>query len=70
MAGVVGIPQSGPDASGESLDRAATGHSPSDALTRDIQDFVKARLASHEYPRHIAFRRQFAFDRDGQSDPA
>src|SRR5689334_2583877 len=28
---------------------------PSDALARDIQDFVKTRLAAHEYPREVAF---------------
>jgi acetyl-CoA synthetase len=28
---------------------------PSDTLARDIQDFVKTRLAAHEYPREVAF---------------
>jgi acetyl-CoA synthetase len=28
---------------------------PSDALAREIQDFVKTRLAAHEYPREVAF---------------
>jgi acetyl-CoA synthetase len=28
---------------------------PSDALARDIQDFVRTRLAAHEYPREVAF---------------
>jgi acetyl-CoA synthetase len=27
----------------------------SDALAREIQDFVKTRLAAHEYPREVAF---------------
>jgi acetyl-CoA synthetase len=31
------------------------GVAPSDALAREIQDFVRARLAAHEYPREIAF---------------
>jgi acetyl-CoA synthetase len=31
------------------------GRAPSDALARDIQDFVKTRLAAHEYPREVAF---------------
>ena len=31
------------------------GHSPSEALTREIQAFVKTRLAAHEYPREIAY---------------
>jgi acetyl-CoA synthetase len=28
---------------------------PSDALAKEIQDFVKTRLAAHEYPREVAF---------------
>jgi acetyl-CoA synthetase len=31
------------------------GHAPDDALVADIQAFVRARLAAHEYPREIAF---------------
>src|SRR5712675_239449 len=31
------------------------GFSPSDALAREIQDFVKVQLAAHEYPRHVQF---------------
>ena len=30
-------------------------HAPSDALAREIQDFVKTRLAAHEYPRLVEF---------------
>ncbi len=32
------------------------GHLPTDALVADIQAFVRARLAAHEYPREIVFR--------------
>jgi acetyl-CoA synthetase len=32
------------------------GHSPSEALALDIQNFVRGRLSAHEYPREIAFR--------------
>ena len=32
-----------------------SGFSPSDALTADLQAFVRARLAAYEYPREIAF---------------
>jgi len=28
---------------------------PSDALAKEIQDFVRARLSQHEYPRIVAF---------------
>ena len=31
------------------------GHAPSDALAREIQGWVRTRLAAHEYPRHVAF---------------
>jgi acetyl-CoA synthetase len=31
------------------------GFAPSDNLAREIQDFVRVRLAAHEYPRQIAF---------------
>ncbi|MFG1375904.1 acyl-CoA synthetase [Xanthobacter autotrophicus] len=31
------------------------GTAPSEALAKEIQDFVKTRLSAHEYPRHVAF---------------
>jgi acetyl-CoA synthetase len=31
------------------------GFAASDALAREIQDFVKVQLAAHEYPRHVQF---------------
>jgi acetyl-CoA synthetase len=31
------------------------GFTPSDALAREIQDFVKVQLAAHEYPRFVQF---------------
>ena len=33
----------------------APGHLPSAALAREVQDFVKTRLAAHEYPRLVEF---------------
>ena len=32
-----------------------TDRPPGDVLARDIQDFVRARLSQHEYPRIVAF---------------
>jgi acetyl-CoA synthetase len=32
------------------------GTSPSDALAKDLQDFVRSRLAAHLYPRQVVFR--------------
>ena len=31
------------------------GFEPSEALAREIQDFVKVQLAAHEYPRFVQF---------------
>jgi len=31
------------------------GFAPSEELAREIQDFVKVKLAAHEYPRHVEF---------------
>ena len=31
------------------------GFAPSEALAREIQDFVKVQLAAHEYPRFVQF---------------
>jgi acetyl-CoA synthetase len=55
MAGVVGIPDPIRTEAVKAWLVLRKGYPPSDALTREIQDFVKGRLASHEYPRHIAF---------------
>ncbi|MBV8522627.1 MAG: acyl-CoA synthetase [Acetobacteraceae bacterium] len=42
------------------------GHSPSDALAREIQDFVRTRLAAHEYPREVAFIDQLPITTTGK----
>jgi benzoate-CoA ligase len=48
-----------PDEHGLTKPRAfvvlAPGARPSDALARELQDFVKARLAPHKYPRRVDF---------------
>jgi acetyl-CoA synthetase len=31
------------------------GHAASETLASEIQNFVKAKLAAHEYPREVAF---------------
>jgi acetyl-CoA synthetase len=55
MAAVVGVP----DPVRTELVKAwivlRPGFDAADALAREIQDFVKTRLAAHEYPRRIAF---------------
>lgn len=55
MAGVIGKP----DATRTEIVKAyvvlAEGHAASEPLARELQEFVKSRLAAHEYPREIAF---------------
>ena len=55
MSAVVGIP----DPIRTELIKAwivlRPGFAPSDALAREIQDFVKVQLAAHEYPRFVQF---------------
>ena len=55
MAGVVGVP----DALRTEIVKAwivlRPGHEPSDTLRREIQAFVKTRLAAHEFPRAVEF---------------
>ncbi|MES1154846.1 MAG: AMP-dependent synthetase, partial [Pseudorhodoplanes sp.] len=42
------------------------GQQPSDALAAELQDFVKTRLAAHEYPREIAFIDQMPMTTTGK----
>jgi acetyl-CoA synthetase len=42
------------------------GYAPSAALIADIQGFVRARLAAHEYPREIAFRDELPMTTTGK----
>jgi acetyl-CoA synthetase len=46
--------------------RPAPGHLPSEELTRQIQDFVKERLARHEYPREIEYLDEFPLTTTGK----
>ena len=42
------------------------GHAAGDKLTAELQDFVKTRLAAHEYPREIAFIDQMPMTTTGK----
>jgi acetyl-CoA synthetase len=42
------------------------GFAPSEGLVADIQDFVRKRLAAHEYPREIAFRTELPMTTTGK----
>jgi acetyl-CoA synthetase len=43
-----------------------TGQQPTDALASELRDFVKTRLAAHEYPREIAFIEQMPVTTTGK----
>jgi acetyl-CoA synthetase len=55
MAAVAGIPDPVRTEAVKAWIVLRTGTEGSPALAQEIQDFVKVRLAAHEYPRHIEF---------------
>jgi acetyl-CoA synthetase len=55
MAAVVGIPDPIRTESVKAWIVLRPGFAPSDALAREIQEFVKVQLAAHEYPRFVQF---------------
>jgi acetyl-CoA synthetase len=55
LAAVVGVPDPMRTEIVKAFVVLKGGNLASDALTREIQEFVKARLAAHEYPRAIEF---------------
>lgn len=55
MAGVVGVPDSLRTEIVKAWIVLRPGFEASDSLQREIQDFVKTRLAAHEFPRAIEF---------------
>ncbi len=55
MAGVVGKPDPHRTEIVKAFVMLKDGVAPSDELAAEIADFVKTRLAAHEYPREIAF---------------
>jgi acetyl-CoA synthetase len=55
LAAVVGVPDALRGERVKAFVVLDAGHEPSDALAAEIQAFVRARLAAHEYPREVAF---------------
>jgi acetyl-CoA synthetase len=55
VAAVVGVPDPIRSEAIKAWIVLKDGYAPSDALALEIQDFVRVRLAAHEYPRHIVF---------------
>jgi acetyl-CoA synthetase len=55
LAAVIGIPDELRTEVVKAFIVLRQGRAPSDALAREIQDFVRTRLAAHEYPRLVEF---------------
>jgi acetyl-CoA synthetase len=55
LAAVVGVPDPIRSESVKAWIVLRPGFAASEALAREIQDFVKVKLAAHEYPRIVAF---------------
>lgn len=55
MAGVIGVPDDERTEIVKAFIVLAEDTTPSDELARDIQDWVRTRLAAHEYPRLVEF---------------
>lgn len=55
LAAAIGVPDAVRTASIKAFLVLAEGQQPSDALAQEIREFVKTRLARHEYPRDIEF---------------
>lgn len=66
MAAVVGVPDPLRTERVKAFIVLARDVTPSDALAKKIQDFVKQRLAAHEYPREIAFREDLPMTTTGK----
>ena len=55
LAAAVGVPDDLRTEKVKAFVVLAEGHAPSPGLEREIQDYVKTRLAAHEYPREVEF---------------
>jgi acetyl-CoA synthetase len=55
MAAVVGVPDAMRHQAVKAWIVLREGHTASDALAAELQEFVRTRLSAHEYPRHVAF---------------
>jgi acetyl-CoA synthetase len=66
MAAVVGVPDPTRNEIVKAFIILQEGYEPGEELARDIQNYVKTRLAAHEYPRQIAFVESFPMTTTGK----
>ena len=66
MAAAVGIPDPVRTEIVKAFVQLKPGHAPNDALKKDIQEFIKTRLAAHEYPREVEFVAEFPLTTTGK----
>jgi acetyl-CoA synthetase len=55
LAAVIGVPDPVRTERVKAFIVLDQGHAPDETLSREIQDYVRTRLAAHEYPREIAY---------------
>jgi acetyl-CoA synthetase len=66
MVAVVGVPHAVRGSIVKAFVKPKPGFSPSSELSSSIQEFVKERLGSHEYPREISFVDSFPMTASGK----
>ncbi len=65
-AAVVGSPDAQRGAVVKAFIRLATGHTATDTLTADIQNYVKTNLATYKYPREVEYVDRFELTSSGK----
>jgi acetyl-CoA synthetase len=66
MAAAVGIPDPVRTEIVKAFIQLKPGVAPTDALKKEIQEFIKTRLAAHEYPREVEFVHEFPLTTTGK----
>ncbi len=66
MAAAVGIPDPVRTEIVKAFVQLKPGVAPTDTLKKEIQDFIKTRLAAHEYPREVEFVQEFPLTTTGK----
>jgi acetyl-CoA synthetase len=66
MTAVIGVPDELRNEVVKAYIILTDDYEPTEALRREIQNYVKVKLAAHEYPRHIAFVDEFPMTTTGK----